>query len=180
METQPAAPTLSTPTVTAADAARAAGLPYTQFRYIAAWLPLLDMPNRRRGAWRRLSVVDVVRVAIAGRLHEFGFSATEAAEIIDRTVDHHISGLAACGLDLPDSFIINRMRGAVVYVTRQPDGGLDVRHTTTPDEAAGVMFNLGMVAAAILAGRPGPPPPVSFKQIRAPATGAGGVWGGVG
>src|SRR4051794_17486063 len=61
-------------------------------------LPMLGDVERRAGCWRRFSAVDVVRLAVLSRLVNHGFTVGEAASVIVRKVDPHLSGLVGCGV----------------------------------------------------------------------------------
>jgi hypothetical protein len=161
---------ITVPTLTVSDAAEAAGVPADLLRHLVAWVPQIGQPERRRGQWRRLAVVDTVRVAVAGLAYEFGFTAAECAEIVHRSVDRHVGGLALSTMDLPPSFIRGQFAGVVVYITRTPEG-VDVAYPAKrrPDAPATLTLNLEAMPKPSSNGwRPSPRPRVMEGWMRHP------------
>lgn len=108
-------------TVTMPRAAAAAGWTVRALRAFmgAPTRPaLLGQPSRAAWHRNRFAPVDVVRLAVARHLLDYGFSPAEASHALDRDLDHHLCGLARCGIDLPASLLLTRLDGFTLRVTR--------------------------------------------------------------
>ena len=116
-------------------------------------LTLLGQVARQAGGWNKGAPVDVYRLLVLRKLLECGFSLDEAVYVLDCGVDPHLGGLCGCGIDLPVSFLLDRLHGHIMHVTRDDDAdGLDVwssPYGTPPDPDMGVTisFDLGNLAA---------------------------------
>jgi DNA-binding transcriptional MerR regulator len=105
--------------VTFSHAARAAGV---TDRTLRNWLDrgqvILEGDDGRVGAtWRRFSILDVVRLAIIGRLVDYGVPVAEAYEIVADTIDPGLRGLMdrpTTPRDLPEL-----LRNMTVAVSRE-------------------------------------------------------------
>ena len=119
---------LAAPTVTLPRAANAAGFSTRALRLAMAPphpFELLGQPGRLARTRNRFAPVDVVRLAIARRLLDFGLTLAEAQHTLDRSVDNHVSGLIGCGVALPSKFLLDRLDGLFIHIARTGDA-LDV------------------------------------------------------
>jgi DNA-binding transcriptional MerR regulator len=90
----------------------------------------LLVPQRSRGAWRRLQPADIVRVAVIGYLVRFGFTVAEAREVVEKHVDRRLFGVVAVCGDIPWPLLRGRLFGLVLEISRQRDGTVVVSETT--------------------------------------------------
>ncbi len=108
-------------TVTMTRAASAAGMPIRALRRAALTVPRLGAAGRVCGEWRRYNALDCVRLAIVGRLLAFGVSLPAAVEVLE-AVDNRLLALVMCGIELPASFLTERLDGLTVHVVPGSDG----------------------------------------------------------
>ena len=145
---------ITTRTVTLTRAAHAAGMPVRVLRRAALSVPLLGQPGHMAGAWRRYSALDCVRLAVVGRLVDFGIILPAAVDVLEAGVDRHLMGLALCGVDLPASFLTERLAGLTVHVAPGPDG-LDIyaapRRLAPEPCPAALILDIGSIAADAIA-----------------------------
>ena len=160
---------ITSASVTLPRAAWAAGFTVRGLRAVMAApgrVPLLGQPNRATAKRHRVASVDVVRLAVARRLLDFGFTVAGAVHVLDRSVDNHVSGLVGCGVSLPPVFLLDRLDGLHLHVSL--DGDMAAIRTTRagyprPDSAhdTTLTINLGAVAADALRRLASPQPPTS-------------------
>jgi hypothetical protein len=103
--------------ITFSRAAVAAGLTEKTLR---GWLDrgqviLEGDAEREEGAWRRFSILDVVRLAIIGRVVRYGFEVRTAYEIVASTVDGKLR-LVASYRNTPPSVIPAALQGLVIVL----------------------------------------------------------------
>lgn len=97
-------PALFQPSVTFRDAAHAAGVSTKTLRN---WLDrgqitLQKDEERPEGGWRRFTPFDVARVAIMGRIVDYGFSVSAADALMAKYFDCSAPGLHATQQMIPD------------------------------------------------------------------------------
>jgi hypothetical protein len=119
------------PGVSVPLAAHAAGVTVKTMR---SWLTdnriVLLVPRRSAGAWLRLAPIDVVRLAVAAQLLQFGFSIAESNEVLVEHLDRHLLGLSMLGEGGPPwHVLLSQMRGHSLAVSREHDG-LAVTYST--------------------------------------------------
>jgi hypothetical protein len=104
--------------VTLPVAAYAAGVTPRTFR---GWLEgtalVLLVPRTASGAWLRVAPVDLVRLAVLGRLVQFGFRIAEAGAIVREHIDRQIEAVIMVGGDLE-----SKLRGLSLNVSHEPSG----------------------------------------------------------
>ena len=141
-------------TVTLTRATHAAGMPVRTLRCDALAIPLIGQPEPKGGRWRRFSVADCVRFAVIARLQAFGISLPAAVEVVNVAVDRHMGGLTGCGVELPPSFLVDRLDGLAVHLAPGSDG-LDVYTAPlgTPAGAAEavLILDIGAIATTTIA-----------------------------
>jgi DNA-binding transcriptional MerR regulator len=145
--------TLASPTVTARTTADAAGMTLRSLRNIVdrESFPLMCSSGRAGRSWRRFSAADVVRLAVLRRLMDHGLNVAEGAFILDKSVDGVLFGAARCGMDLPARFILYRLDGYRLQVSREADGfALDAGSRPLPDRLAAVRLDVEWIAEAAL------------------------------
>ncbi len=134
------------------DSPRAARLEVHQVRYLErCGFPLSATEGRGAGAHRRYSQLDVVRLAVAGRLISCGLAVAEAAHVVGETVGAALFAPATCGLTLPTTVIRMRLDGMVAYVVPRTGGlpAVQVGHFYSQAEAA-LVIQVGDIAGDAL------------------------------
>ena len=137
---------IALPTVTMPRAAYAARFTLRVLRLLMsgpAPIRLLGQPARTRAAWNKFSPADVVRLAVMRRLTRHGFSTEAAGGILDLGVDQHLTGLILCGVDLPASFLLQRLDGVELTVCRS--GAEVVVNPTHPHDTT-LTLDIGAIA----------------------------------
>ena len=135
--------------VTAPVAALAAGVSVDCLR---AWLRndavTLLVPRAGRGAWLRVAPVDVVRLAVLGRLVQFGFTVAEAAAIVRDRVDRQIEGVVMVAGDCPWPLLASQFHGRTLLIARDRFGSATVSFGRFSQHAmAALHLNLGAIVA---------------------------------
>ena len=114
-------PDFTAPLVAARFAAAAARLSVNQFHHVVGdGFPVEGA--RSAGGHLRFSPLDIVRVAVAGRLLACGLSLAEAAHVVAATVDEAMFAPARCGVELPCAVISMRLAGMVAFVVPRTSG----------------------------------------------------------
>ena len=144
--------------VTFGNAARAAGLPEKTLRN---WLDrgqvLLEGDDEREGGnWRRFSVLDVIRLAIIGRLVAYGLTVTMAYELVADTVDNQTRALIAYR-NTPPRALAAILSGITLAVHKGPADEVHVivghtadRPADTSDLQDFLFIRAGLIATAVL------------------------------
>lgn len=166
-------------TVTLTRAAHAAGMSVRALRRAALAVPRLGQPGHMAGVWRRYSATDCVRLAVVGRLQDFGIGLAAAVEVLE-AVDNRLLSLVLCGIELPASFLTGRLDGLTVRIVPGPSG-LDVyaapRRVAPEPAPAALILDIGFIADDVIARLDATPRTAANAHGR--SRGPGGSRGGV-
>ena len=145
--------------VTFRHAARAAGVTEKTLRN---WLDrgqviLSGDDDREEGTWRRFSILDVVRLAIIGRISAYGLAVRDAAEIVSDMVDDRTQALMRFR-STPPGALVAGLHGLRLAIQKFPDGvghqvARSVGHEDLPDTEGWLdfaFFHCGEIAATTL------------------------------
>ena len=144
---------ITAPTISLKKAAYAAGL---STRWLRAALSdghmvMLGQTTRQAGGWNYGAPVDVYRLLVVRKLLGVGLNMAEAMHVLDAGLDPHLGGLCGCGISLPVSFLLNRLEGAALYVTRDDEtNSISVRSGPAgdpPGSGLTICLDLGNLAA---------------------------------
>ena len=146
------------PRIPAGAAALAAGI---SVKVLQGWtdpgraphdrVALLGDPEREPQKWRRFSPIDVVRLAVIGRLLRYGFTVAEANKILADTLDVALFALVSYR-DLPISFVLDRLHNFVIFAARTPTGIVAKWRNRMAQDAPGDSFltvDVGLIAEGL-------------------------------